>query len=235
MVSTTGFSTQRFKRAAAKVWANLRADLYAGFFHVVGRGWAAFFLGLALLPGVAQATPTDVTEWRVERTEDGVNLSAVMRFELPPVIEDALLKGIPLYFVAEADVYRERWYWTDPRIASAARTIRLAYQPLTRRWRVNVAPGIINNSAGMRATFNQNYDSLSDAMSAVQRLTRWKIAENADIAPDSAYRLEFSFRLDLSQLPRPFQIGVAGQSDWSIAAQARERLKLETLPPPAAR
>ena len=42
-------------------------------------------------------------------------------------------------------------------------------------------------------------------------------------------RLEFSFRLDLSQLPRPFQIGVAGQSDWAIATQLRERIRPELL------
>ncbi len=192
----------------------------------------ALCLALFVSFGAVQATPTDVTDLRVERAEDGVHLSATMRFSIPPVVEEALQKGIALYFVAEADIFRERWYWTDARVASAARTIRLAYQPLTRRWRVNVAPGIIGTSGGMRATFNQNYDSLPEAVAAVQRLARWKLAENPEIAPDPTYRLEFSFRLDLSQLPRPFQIGVAGQSDWSIAAQASERLRLEALPPP---
>ena len=46
----------------------------------------------------------------------------MVRFELPAVVEDALLKGIALFFVVEADIYRDRWYWTDPRVASAART-----------------------------------------------------------------------------------------------------------------
>ena len=41
-----------------------------------------------------------------------------------------LLRGVPLYFVWQADVYRKRWYWTDKRVASAVRTLRLAYQPL---------------------------------------------------------------------------------------------------------
>jgi hypothetical protein len=79
------------------------------------------------------------------------------------VVEDALLKGIPMFFVVEADIYRDRWYWTDPRVASAARTIRLAYQPLTRRWRVNIASGLITSSSGLRATLNQNYETLSEA------------------------------------------------------------------------
>ena len=185
-------------------------------------------LGLLLAAaGQSAALATEITQLRVERSEDGVLLSAAVRFELPPVVEDALLKGIPMFFVVEADIYRQRWYWTDPRAASAARTMRLAYQPLTRRWRVNIASGLITNSAGLRATLNQNYDTLAEALSAIQRVAHWKIAETAEVDGDAIYKIEFSFRLDLSQLPRPFQIGMAGQREWDIAAQVRQQLKLE--------
>ena len=136
-----------------------------------------------------------------------------------------------MFFVAEADIYLSRWYWADKRVASATRTIRLAYQPLTRRWRVNIVSGLINNSAGLRATFNQNYDTLPEALSAVQRLSRWRIADNSEVEPDIRHKLEFSFNLDLSQLPRPFQIGVAGQKDWTISAQQNERLLLGIAKP----
>ena len=173
----------------------------------------------------------ELTQFSVERAEDGIYLSAVVRFELPAVVEDALLKGIPMFFVAEADIYMNRWYWADKRVASATRTIRLAYQPLTRRWRVNIVSGLINNSAGLRATLNQNYDTLPEALSAVQRLSRWRIADNSEVEADVAHKLEFSFNLDLSQLPRPFQIGVAGQKDWTISAQQNERLQLSVARP----
>jgi len=182
---------------------------------------------LAVIPQ-AGAVPTDITELRVERRDDGLQLSAVVHFELPFVVEDALMKGIPLFFVVEADIYRERWYWTDPRVASATRTIRLAYQPLTRRWRINVVAGLISSSSGLRATLNQNHESLAEAVAAIQRIARWRIADVSEVAPDAAHRLEFNFRLDLSQLPRPFQIGVAGQPDWTITAQLRERLRVES-------
>lgn len=178
-----------------------------------------------------QALATEVTQLQVERSDEGVRLSALVQFELPPVVEDALLKGIPMFFVLEADIYRDRWYWTDQRVASAARTIRLAYQPLTRRWRVNIATGLISNSAGLRATLNQNYDTLAEALGVIQRVARWKIAEASEVSLDGAHRLEFSFRLDLSQLPRPFQIGVAGQRDWTIVAQVKDRLKLQAPAP----
>ena len=173
----------------------------------------------------------ELTQLSVERADDGVYLSAVVRFELPAPVEDALVKGIPMFFVVEADVYQSRWYWTDRRVASATRTIRLAYQPLTRRWRVNIVSGLINSSAGLRATLNQNYDSLPEAMSAVQRLSRWRIADNADIEGDTLHKMEFSFNLDLSQLPRPFQIGVLGQKDWAVSVQRNERFQLGPFRP----
>ena len=173
----------------------------------------------------------ELTQFNVERGDDGVYLSTVVRFDLPAVVEDALLKGIAMFFVAEADIYQSRWYWADKRVANATRTIRLAYQPLTRRWRVNIVSGLINNSAGLRATLNQNYDTLPEALSAVQRLSRWRIADNSEVEPDVALKLEFSFNLDLSQLPRPFQIGVAGQKDWTISAQQNERLLLGAARP----
>ena len=179
--------------------------------------------------GHTLASATEITQFQLERVDDGLALSTQVQFELSPVVEDALLKGIPLFFVYEADTYRDRWYWTDQRVASSARTIRLAYQPLTRRWRVNIASGVIGSSGGLRASLNQNYDTLAEALTGLQRLSRWKFADNADLASDNAYRVEFSFRLDLSQLPRPFQIGVAGQSDWVIAAQLKERIRTELL------
>ena len=193
------------------------------------------FLACAFLLLFSQISrAAELTQFNVERADDGVYLSAIVRFDLPPVVEDALLKGIPMFFVAEADIYLSRWYWADKRVASATRTIRLAYQPLTRRWRVNIVSGLINNSAGLRATLNQNYDTLPEAMSAVQRLSRWRIADNAEVEVDVVHKLEFSFNLDLSQLPRPFQIGVAGQKDWTISAERNERMQLGAARPKTA-
>lgn len=189
----------------------------------------ALLLSLALMPSMARAA--EVTQLRVERGDDGVYLSAAVRFDLTPVVEDALLKGIPLFFVLETDIYRDRWYWTDPRVASAARTIRLAYQPLSRRWRVNIAAGLISGSSGLRATLNQNYDTLPEAMAAIQQVVHWKVGELADVDPDANHTFTFSFRLDLSQLPRPFQIGMAGQKDWNIAVTHSGPLHLEAPTP----
>ena len=181
--------------------------------------------------GAANAATTQLTQLRTQSADDGIYLSANVAFELPNVVEDALLKGIPLFFVLEVEILRDRWYWTDQRVAAASRTIRLAYQPLTRRWRVNIGSGIIGSASSLRATFNQNYDNLAEALSAVQRVARWKVAEPSDIRPGADHSLVFSFKLDLSQLPRPFQIGVAGQRDWTIAIESTQKMTLQAARP----
>ncbi len=174
------------------------------------------------------ALAADVAQLKMERSDESVYLSAAVSFDLPPVVEDALLKGIPMFFVAEADIYRDRWYWYDKRVTTATRTMRLAFQPLTRRWRLNILPGAISVT-GLRASLSQNYDSLSEAMAAIQRISRWRIADAAEIEAASRHNVEFRFRLDLSQLPRPFQIGVAGQRDWAIAVEESRQLIVEPV------
>jgi hypothetical protein len=180
----------------------------------------------ALAPAArAEPNAAEITQLRVERGEDGVLLSAVVRFELPQVIDDALAKGIPMFFVAEAVLFRDRWYWYDKQVASAARHMRLSYQPLTRRWRLVVSPTPVGNSG---LALGQTFDTREDALAAVQRVSQWKIAELSELDPDERHNVDFRFRLDVSQLPRPFQIGAVGQSDWSISAVRNQRLALES-------
>ena len=176
------------------------------------RAWAAALLAacwLALcLP--AQAEPIELESFDLLRTDEGVTLSFSAQFELPRVVEDALLKGVPVYFVAEADVYRDRWYWRDKRVASTSRTWRLAYQPLTRKYRVTFGG------------LHQSYDNLFDALASVRRVVNWRLLDPSQIEEDARQYVEFSYRLDTSQLPRPMQIGIGGQADWTLRV---ERLK----------
>ena len=174
--------------------------------------------------GWAQVNPAEVTQLHVERSEDGVLLSATVAFELPQAVEDALAKGIPMYFVAEATIYRDRWYWYDKRVAFAARHMRLAYQPLTRRWRLQVSSQPIGNSG---LILGQMFDSREEALAAIQRVSRWRIAEPEAVEPGATHNIDFRFRLDVSQLPRPFQIGAVGQAEWIILAVRNERLVIE--------
>ena len=176
----------------------------------------------------AEAPATEISLLKFERASDAVLLTATVKFELPAAVQDALLKGVAIIFVAEADVLRERWYWMNKRVVSAERHMRLAYQPLTRRWRLNVASGRISN-VGLGMALNQNFESLPDALAAVQRLSRWKIADVWDIDLEQNHLVDFRFRLDVSQLPRPLQIGTLGQTDWDISASLIRPLLLESV------
>ena len=181
------------------------------------------FLGSLALPAWADSVAAEASPLVVERTEDGVYLSTTVSFELPSVVDDVLRKGIPVHFVAEAEVLRDRWYWSDKRMAIAYRHMRLAYQPLVRRWRLQVGSAPIGNN-GLGVTLSQNFEGLTDALAAIQRFSRWRIANASDIEGDARYNVDFRFKLDVAQLPRPFQIGVAGQTDWSIAVTRNQKL-----------
>ena len=167
-------------------------------------------LGLALPQG-ARADVPELTSFELARQEDGLQLSFAVRFELSRGLEDALLKGVPLHFVAEAEVLRDRWYWFDRRVVKTSRTWRLTYQPLTRKYRVT------------QGGLNQSFDTLTDALYSVRRATAWKIAEPAQYEEGSRHYVEFIYRLDTNLLPRPLQIGIGGQPDWTLMVEKFQR------------
>lgn len=182
---------------------------------------AVWLLCLLVLAPPTHAREPEVQQMALQRTAEGLYLSARLALEPTPAVEDALLKGVPLYFVWQADVMRERWYWTDKRLASVMRTWRLAYQPLTRRWRLSLSNDSVGNigGAGLQYALHQNFESLSAALASVGRVARWRVADAGRLGDGSDERVEFSFRLDLTLLPRPFQIGMANHPEWVIELQ----------------
>ncbi len=221
-MTTTASSTPCLKKPRRT--DGRRSILWAGL-------WLVWALWMSLFPAAAiaqaRAGGATITQVRLEQADDGVYLSAAVQFELPTLVEDVLDKGIAIYFVAEAEVFQERWYWTDRKVAQVARHMRLAYQPLTRRWRLNVSPVPITGAAGFGISLNQNFDSLADALEAIKRIGRMRLGDAAEIGDEPLHQVTFRFRLDTSQLPRPFQIGMVGQAEWNIAAERTARLPLE--------
>ncbi|MEZ5607761.1 MAG: DUF4390 domain-containing protein [Burkholderiaceae bacterium] len=185
--------------------------------------------GLDGLPSAAWAAAPGVQALRVERSDDEVLLYAELSFELATSVQDALLKGIPVHFVAEAKVLRERWYWFDQELSAAARFTRVAYQPLTRHWRLTTSGEPIND-AELGLGLSQQYESLDEVMAAVRRIAGWRIASAEQLAGGGAQLLQFQFRLDASQLPRTFQLGGLRQSDWQLSLERRQPLELERTP-----
>ena len=190
------------------------------------RRWGGWALGVWLLlasAAWAQNSVAELTELRTERRDSSLYLTAQLQLELAPAVEDALIKGLAVHFVAEAELMRDRWYWYDKKLGTASRYYRLAFQPLTRRWRLNVASEPIAYS-GVTSSLSQSFETLQDALNVVRRQTGWKVADMADVDADARQYVVYRFRLDVSQLPRPFQIMAGSQSEWNVSTQKTLRL-----------
>ena len=177
------------------------------------RAWfpGLWFAGAAAQP--AGAAEGELTSFEVVRDEDGVFLGYSVNFELGKGPEDALAKSVPLFFVAEAEIFRDRWYWRDRRVAHAVRTYRIVYQPLTSTYRVTTIGGL-----------SQSYASRAEAIASISRASRWKIAEPGQLEEGGRHYVEFHYRLDTTQLPRPMQIGISGEPDWQLSVKRTLRI-----------
>lgn len=169
---------------------------------------ALAMLPIALwLPAGARAAESELSSFAVVHNEDGVMIDYAINFALPRGAEEALAKSVPLYFVAEAELFRSRWYWRDRRVASASRVWRVVYQPLTSNYRVTFAG------------LSQSYATRAEAFAAIRSGASWKIADAAQVEEGAHHYVEFSFRLDTSLLPRPMQIGIGSQPDWVLSVE----------------
>lgn len=175
------------------------------------QGLTALLVMLIVLAGgwapAARAQGVELVSLQTSRAEGAVTLDFAARVTLPKSVEDALRRGVPLYFVAEAQLFRSRWYWRDERVARLSRSWRLAFQPLTGIWRVSLGG------------LSQSFGSLNEAMSVVSRSGGWKLVDLAQVDGDKGFYLEFSYRLDTSQLPGPMQFGLGGQGDWTLGIE----------------
>jgi Domain of unknown function (DUF4390) len=190
------------------------------------RGWARSLV-LALLctaTGLATAQPTPAVEvlaLSAQRGAEAISVDYQLRVTLPPPVEEAARRGVPLYFSASATLWKPRWYWRDDRIARVRREWRLSWQPLTGTWRVS------------QGGLGQSHETLGEAMSAMTRGSAWRVADTERAEADGRHYVEFEWLLETSQLPRPLQIGVTGVgggSDWALGVE--RRLKIDTASAP---
>lgn len=186
-----------------------------GFLFLARAALLAGLLACLLLPATAArgadriVVISAVLELVVDGGEPGVTLDAQFEFELPAALEDAVNRGIALYFVVDFELFRERWYWFDRKQVAASTTFRLTYSPLTRQYRL------------ARGALAQPFDTLGEALATMRRLRNWKVLERGTLRPDEDYRAQLRMRLDTSQLPKPFQINALTNRDWTLASDWR--------------
>lgn len=180
------------------------------------RRWlcAALLAVGALVVAAAPADASDRIEVRSAELRpaddgDGLALDATFDFDLPWVLEDAVSRGVPLYFVVDFELYRSRWYWFDERRATASLTYRLSYSPLTREYRL------------ARGTLALPFDTLGEALTILRRVSNWTVVERGALTAGASHWAQVRMRLDTAQLPRPFQIGAITSRDWTLVSEWR--------------
>jgi len=137
-------------------------------------------------------------------------VEATFEIELTHTLEDALNKGLPLHFIVEFELIRPRWYtlylWNKS-VLEFEQNYRLSYNALTRQYRLS------------QGALHQNFDTLNDALTLMGRLRPRFLADTDTLDEGKVYEAAVRMRLDVSQLPKPFQINALASRDWNLASE----------------
>jgi len=166
--------------------------------------WVVACVVAALSPAPARADAITVSFAEIRAEEDGYYLNAEFQLALNPTLEEALQKGVPLYFVLELELARPRWYWFDEKVVSASTQYRISYNALTRQYRV---------SSGL---LTQTLNSLEEVERLLSRVTSRLVARRDQLARGATYEAAVRLRLDVNQLPKPFQVNALTSRDWTL-------------------
>src|SRR3972149_531938 len=121
------------------------------------KSFAFFCLLSSVLCPLAAAEGITVNKAELRLSEDGYHLIASYDINLTFVVQQALERGIPLYFVTEYSFTRPRWYWLDEEIFQGEQTSKLSYNVLTRQYRIS------------RGALFQNFVSFEDSLNMLSR------------------------------------------------------------------
>ena len=163
-------------------------------------------MALSIFSTIASAEGIKIKSFELERVDSDWLLNATFEIELSSGLEDAVQKGVVLYFQTEFDLTRSRWYWFDEKPAIAQRQTRLSYQPLTQQYRI----------ASEGFTFSAK--TISEALQAVGSIGGWRVIEGNQLDAGKLYTAALRMTLDLSKLPKPFQVNALNNRDWNVSS-----------------
>jgi len=173
--------------------------------------WRRFFCALVVLIAVCGATRLAADEIPVTsaslRVEDGeVRLTADFNVSLTPALEQALDKGVPLYFTIDFELQRPRMMWFPEKVATWSITYRVSYSSLTRQYRVSSGP------------LGQTFEALGDVERFIGHVASRPVASTSDVAKGVQYEAAVRMKLDVNQLPKPFQVNALASREWQLAS-----------------
>lgn len=166
--------------------------------------WCGLCAATALY--AAQPPGIDVRRATIATGDDYYVLDSDLDVTLSAPLDDALHKGIPLYFMLEFELVRSRWYWFNDRTVSLQRQYRLSFNALTRQYRIGVG------------AFYQNFPTLADALEMMRRVRLREELEPGSLNKGTTYAAGLRLRLDTSQLPKPFNLNALGSREWNIGS-----------------
>jgi hypothetical protein len=164
-------------------------------------------IALSLFSTMARGEGIKLKSAEIERADNEWLLNATFQIELTPGLEDAVQKGVVLYFQTEFELTRSRWYWFDEKPVLAQRLIRLSYQPMTQQYRI----------ASEGFTFSAR--TMFEALQAVGSVGGWRVIDNNQIDLSKSYTAALRMTLDLSRLPKPFQVNALNNRDWNVTSE----------------
>ncbi|MEI7612130.1 MAG: DUF4390 domain-containing protein [Betaproteobacteria bacterium] len=164
-------------------------------------------LWLLLLAGSAvQAADISLRNPQITASEDGYTLTADFNINFNSRLEAAVNKGIVLYFAVDFELSRSRWYWLDEQLIRRNKTFQLSYHALTRQYRLSTG------------ALHQGFASLEEALGMISRLRNWQVIEKGEIKTEQPYLAGLRMRLDLSQMPKTFQVTALSNRDWNLTS-----------------
>jgi hypothetical protein len=163
-----------------------------------------FLLLTCLAASLAYGDENEVRDVSLRAVEQGFVLDADFAFDLTPRLAEVLSNGVPLYFVAEFELGRQRWYWFDEEAASKKLRTRVSYHPVSRHYRL---------STGL---LQRHFDSLEEAMRAVKTVRNWLVVDRTVSFSNADYEAAVRLRLDTGLLPKPFQVSALTSRDLQL-------------------
>ncbi len=169
---------------------------------------ARLALALLLLTALAaQAGSIEPKRAALTPGDDGYALSAEFSLDLGNRLEDAVARGVPLYFNLEFVLERPRKYWVNEHVVTRSLTYRLSYSSLTRQYRLTTG------------SLHQNFGSLAEALRVIGRIAALPVVEKDAIKAGESYEAAVRLALDRSQLPKPFQVDAI--TDRALQVEAK--------------
>ena len=168
---------------------------------------AALFLLLCAQVALAAGTGISVRNPQLVLDDGEYVASADFNINFNRRLEEAVNKGVVLYFAAEFELTKSRWYWFDEQVQRRNKTFQLYYHALTRQYRVS--------TGGL----HQSFPTLEEALRVMARLRNWVVIEKGEVGVGQTGTAKLRLRLDLTQMPKTFQVSALSNKDWNLESE----------------